>query len=388
MIGMPSASAAFFFWAQGNSPSARWKSPLKNVDESSFTTTKWSKSFSVDADTSIDNDFTRCFQTPADKFYKENQRIPLPSIVHTTLTELSAASTLKKNESNTDDNDSVNVPKKNILVIGDVHGCYDELLELHAKAVTENDSTQFKYVILVGDLCNKGPQSAKVIRHVRLNPGWFSVRGNHDDGALAAALGDTARLRKETYQWVRNANTLDDAILCDDDVQWLSDLPYTIQISGDLLGEDKDTLVVHAGLIPHCDIQDQKISTMTTIRDLLPRCHENGELSHFEYRDGKSGDLSSKDVVLQSSGDGCDEKVSCNKAVKWASAWNAPQRVIFGHDARRKLQLYEGNWATGLDTGAVYGGELTGIILPERTLVSVKSKEYSPVAGKKVKTKI
>ena len=216
-----------------------------------------------------------------------------------------------------------------------------------------------------------------------MNPGWFSVRGNHDDAALAAALGDTNRLKKETYQWVRkgdsNENVKDSVMLCDDDVHWLSELPYTIQIPGELFGEDEDTLVVHAGLIPCCDIQDQKISTMTMIRDLLPRCDENGEFTHFEYHNSKGGEASKVDE---------NAKICCNEAVTWASSWNGPQRVIFGHDARRKLQLHEGNWATGLDTGAVYGGELTGIIIPERKLVSVQSKEYLPIVVKTKSAKV
>ncbi len=218
-----------------------------------------------------------------------------------------------------------------------------------------------------------------------MNPGWFSVRGNHDDAALAAALGDTKRLKKDTYQWVKsgdsNATMKDSVTLCDDDVHWLSQLPYTIQIPGDILGEDVDTLIVHAGLIPHCDIEDQKIPTMTTIRDLLPKCNEDGEFARFEYHNGKGGEAK---VLTSESDDSSD--ICCNEAVTWASAWRGPQRVIFGHDARRKLQLHEGNWATGLDTGAVYGGELTGIILPERKLVSVPSKEYSPIKEKTMKT--
>jgi len=348
-----------------------------------------STSLSYDEDDNkndINDNFTRYYRTPADRFYKENKKIPLPFVVHA---ELSAAATTKQDESKTSDCHYVNKREKNILVIGDVHGCYDELLKLYAMAVKENDSKKFQCVILVGDLCNKGPESVKVIRHVRLNTGWFSVRGNHDDGALAAALGDTTRLRKETYQWVRNRrfiendedegsnlNVKDSVFLCDNDVHWLSQLPYSILIPGDLLGEDEDTLIVHAGLIPYCDIHDQKIPTMTTIRDLLPRCNESGEFTHFEYHNNK-GSEPAKVVNSQSSDDDNDVKICCNEAVTWASAWNGPQRVIFGHDARRKLQLHE--WATGLDTGAVYGGELTGIILPERKIVSIKSKEYSPI---------
>ena len=398
MIGMPMATMTFCFWAQGNCRSIRHETPVKEVSERSFEKGKWSlNTIQMNARSSThatnpnkggrnkieddDNDFARSFCTPADKFYQENRKIPLPSIVHTTLAELSAASTTNKKESKTVGNIYENEIQKNILVIGDVHGCYDELMELHAKAVEENDSMQFQYVIMTGDLCNKGPQSAKVIRHVRSSPGWFSVRGNHDDAALAAALGDKTRLQKKSYQWVSKRESKESSsVLSDDDVKWLSQLPYTIKISGDLLRENEDTLIVHAGLIPNCDIEDQKIPTMTTIRDLLPRCNENGEFTHFEYHHN-SGNDDTRAVDFNSTEDGA--KFCCNEAVPWASAWNGPQRIIFGHDARRKLQLHQGNWATGLDTGAVYGGELTGIILPERKFVSVKSKEYSTIVGKK-----
>lgn len=162
IIGMPSATAAFYIWTQGNSGNTRWKDPLEKFHKSPFKSNKWStnpdrvhalsvefSSINEDRDRDDKNkNFTRAFRTPADEFFKENKKIPLPLIVHATLAELSALATIKQEENNPDENKT----QKNILVIGDVHGCYDELLELHAKAVKENDSTQFQYVILVGDL--------------------------------------------------------------------------------------------------------------------------------------------------------------------------------------------------------------------------------------------
>ena len=71
------------------------------------------------------------------------------------------------------------------LVIGDVHGCLDELRALVAKAgVTADDD-----VVFVGDLVAKGPDSVGVVAWAR-ERGAAAVLGNHDEHVLRARAGN------------------------------------------------------------------------------------------------------------------------------------------------------------------------------------------------------
>lgn len=73
---------------------------------------------------------------------------------------------------------------KSLYVIGDIHGCYDELLELEEKA--RKHAKKLKktpFFICVGDYCDRGPQSAQVIQHVmegRSKGTHLGVLGNHE----------------------------------------------------------------------------------------------------------------------------------------------------------------------------------------------------------------
>jgi hypothetical protein len=268
--------------------------------------------------------------------------------------------------------------QKGILVIGDVHGCFQELQMLHKAAQKDNDGFPFRFVILVGDLMMKGPDSASVVRFVREQPNWLTVRGNNDDAALKAILGDSARRKKKSYKWIVDGENSAKG-LSDEDVMWLTELPYTITIPKSLLHVDSegstetelfDTTIVHAGLIPGVELQDQTIATMVTIRELDPI-----------YQVTSSGNRKNVTFAHHSNqnGRGKDAQLVRGKLLPWASVWKGPNRVIFGHDAKRGLQLYESEWATGIDTGACYGKQLTGILIPKRRFVQTDAlKAHAP----------
>lgn len=74
---------------------------------------------------------------------------------------------------------------KRLIVVGDVHGCLEELQQLLVESnYNKNEGDE---VLLVGDLVNKGPLSAETVQFAREN-NFHCIRGNHDDFALCHAL--------------------------------------------------------------------------------------------------------------------------------------------------------------------------------------------------------
>ncbi|TDH66996.1 hypothetical protein CCR75_009383 [Bremia lactucae] len=249
------------------------------------------------------------------------RNVALPAVVHRVANDISASTRL--------------------IIIGDVHGCFDEL-QLLLRAC-QFSSTNDR-LVFVGDLVNKGPKSLDVVRFVR-ESNSLCVRGNHEDAALSAY-----------YQWVRNGRIANSAQYSyvehfePQDVKFLEHLPFSLTFPN-----HANSIVVHAGVVPGIELKDQRPVDLYKMRFVERETKEWKALEKIKFQRER-------------------------EAVLWAKAWNGPRHVFFGHAASVGLQ--EERFATGLDTGCCYGKKLTACIVPSNTLVHVDAiKQYEVPRG-------
>lgn len=218
------------------------------------------------------------------------------------------------------------------IVIGDVHGCVDELAALIDTCAPGRDDR----IVCVGDLVAKGPDSRGVLALVR-ERGVRSVLGNHD----AVVLHASRALAAGEHSAARASHTALARQLSDQDLEQLAALPLFLRLP------ELNALVVHAGVEPGVALEQQDSDVLLNVRTI-----------------DAAGKPSSRP----------------NVGVLWGSVWPGPELVLFGHHASAGLQQHP--HAIGLDTGCVYGGRLTAYVLPERRFVSVAARrEYSPIRG-------
>jgi len=211
------------------------------------------------------------------------------------------------------------------IIIGDIHGCLDELERLLRLVKAGHDDV----LISVGDLVAKGPDSAGVVALAR-ERGMQTVRGNHDEAVLRYRRAALAN--REPPPLKRKHRAVAES-LREEDWQYLEQTPLSLRLS------EFNVCVVHAGMVPGVPLEQQRPEDLLTMRSL----RSDGTASS-NLEDGP----------------------------RWATLWEGPERIIFGHDALTGLQIER--FATGLDTGCVYGGALTAVVLPERRVVSVDAK--------------
>jgi hypothetical protein len=203
------------------------------------------------------------------------------------------------------------------LVVGDLHGCYDELLALLGVAGLGADDR----VVCVGDLVTKGEKSREVLELFMSDARFTSALGNHDRALLAYWRGERKKKKLKDAQ-KRCAKQLKEDR--DRYAAYLETLPKYVDLGSHV--------VVHAGLRPGVALAEQSIEDLTELRTL-------------------------------------GDDPASREGTPWYEVYEGEKFALFGHWPAKRPR--EGPRALGLDTGCVYGGRLTAYVVETGELYSV-----------------
>ena len=147
------------------------------------------------------------------------------------------------------------------IFIGDVHGHYDGLISL-LEGASPNSEDQ---IYFVGDLIDRGPQSAQVVDFVR-QEGYPCVLGNHEQ-LLLNAFSQERLNGHALHSWLYSGGqaTLtsydSDRDLLHEHLDWLRSLPIYLDLG--------DIWLVHAGVNPALRVSEQTADECCWIRDIF-----------------------------------------------------------------------------------------------------------------------
>ncbi len=268
--------------------------------------------------------------------------------------------------------------------IGDVQGCFDDLLRLLEKLDFDPDTDSLWFT---GDLVNKGPNSLELLRFVRsLGSACISVLGNHDLHLLAAAAGAIKIRKKDTIAEILDAPD------CEELLFWLRHQP--VLHHSDSLG----FTMVHAGLPPQWDLEiaRQCARELETVlqnfdyEDLFPHLTGDGPRRWREELEGWPRLRFIANCFTQLRW--CDRsgRIDLSGSRRKISPGRKRSRPWFEipHRASKPLQILFGHWSSlvvalpareaacvfPLDTGCVCGGRFTAFRLEDSRYFSLKCK--------------
>ncbi len=236
-------------------------------------------------------------------------------------------------------------------IVGDVHGCFEELVKLLQELgyVVEQVESKLEIgpnyvvsaphgrrIVFVGDLCDRGPESPRVLRLVMdmVNSKIaFCVPGNHDDKLLRMLSGNKVQLRhglEKTMAQLEGVN-----------VQFLDEVKsFIVRLSSHLELDGGSLVVAHAGL---------KASM---------HGRSSGEVHAFCLYGETTGETDEFGLPVRHN---------------WAGEYEGNALVVYGHTPVPE-PIWQKN-TVNIDTGCVFGGKLTALRYPERQIVSVNPPE-------------
>lgn len=258
--------------------------------------------------------------------------------------------------------------------LGDIQGCFDQLLQLLERIeFSKNDC-----LWIAGDLVNRGPKSLETLRFLKsLGRQARIVLGNHDLHLLAVHYGKTHQRRSDTLQPILDAPDREELM------DWLRQQP--LLIIDDTLGY----AMAHAGVPPDWSLKNAR-KRSAEVEAVLK---SDTAADYFEHMYGNKPDR------WDSSLDGwdrlrvitnyltrmrfCDKqgtlelktKGSLDTQPKGYKPWFMHPRkadnlsILFGHWAALEGSADNEN-VFALDTGCVWGNQLTALRLEDRARFS------------------
>ncbi len=271
--------------------------------------------------------------------------------------------------------------------IGDVQGCFDELRLLLTKI--DFDPKQDR-VYFVGDIINRGPKSLETLRFIKsLGNSAVTVLGNHDLHLLSVACGASKTKRRDTFGDILSAPDRDELLY------WLRTRP--------LLHFTGEFYLIHGGLPPQWGM-DTASRCAREVEAML-RGERAGEF--FQRMYGDSPDRWSEELEgwprlrfitnCLTRMRYCDRNGVLDMKENGPPGSQAPHlmpwftvqgrrsenaKILFGHWST--LGFHEENQCYCLDTGCLWGGELTALRLDDgnrRFSVSCISEAHQTPGG-------
>lgn len=274
--------------------------------------------------------------------------------------------------------------------IGDIQGCYHAFQALLARISFDPKSDR---LWLVGDLINRGSGSLEVLRWCYAHQESLTVvLGNHDLHALVVAEGIVSAHRGDTLDALLAAHDRDVLL------NWLR--------HQHLIYQEDNYLMVHAGLLPQWTAE-QALGYAAEVESVLHGEHYLNFLKHMygNFPDHWHDDLAGFDrlrVITNAatrlricSAEGQMEykfKGELQDIPDGYMPWfDVPGRatkdtqIIFGHWSALGLQQRENIYA--LDTGCLWGGQLTAMNVETKAVVQVDSNPLDkPITLKAMKS--
>lgn len=234
-------------------------------------------------------------------------------------------------------------------IIGDIHGCANELETLLEKLgytlQTEGEPGHRSYIvtppdgrraIFLGDLVDRGPRSPDVLRLVKsmVEAGTgFCVIGNHENKLIRKLNGRNVQLTHGLAETMEQFETQPEGF-AEEMRRWMDGL-----VSHYVL-EDGKLVVAHAG---------------------LPESMQNRA----------SGKVRSIAMYGETTGE--SDEFGLPVRHNWANAYRGKARVVYGHTPTPTAEWINGTIC--IDTGCVFGGKLTALRWPEQELVEVEAEQ-------------